>query len=320
MIRFSIIIPHKNIPDLLQRMLDSIPKRNDVQVIIVDDNSDPSIVDFEHFPGLNNPNTEVYFTKEGKGAGYARNVGLKHAKGEWLLFADADDMYITENLSYLFDFINSDLDLDYDAIYYGELSVVMNGERKIETFGYILQNHIVDMIDKEKFLIEYHQPWRKIVRHKLLTKYNILFEETMRNNDVMFSIKQLHYSNKVGMLAIPIYSYIRRSSSLSLNFTPQSISIAFDIAVRANKFLKTNGYNLICPMTSRYMSQVRNKSMLYYFYFLIKEAVIIDVKTALDDYKKSCRALGVAINPIKLLTDSVRVLLGALYQKLISSH
>ncbi|MDR2475404.1 MAG: glycosyltransferase family 2 protein, partial [Bacteroidales bacterium] len=36
---YSIIIPHKDIPDLLRRCLDSIPYRNDLQIIIVDDNS-----------------------------------------------------------------------------------------------------------------------------------------------------------------------------------------------------------------------------------------------------------------------------------------
>ena len=37
---YSFIIPHKNCPDLLQRCVDSIPERDDVQVIVVDDNSD----------------------------------------------------------------------------------------------------------------------------------------------------------------------------------------------------------------------------------------------------------------------------------------
>jgi glycosyltransferase involved in cell wall biosynthesis len=36
---YSIIIPHKNIPNLLQRWLDSTLIRKDVQIIIVDDNS-----------------------------------------------------------------------------------------------------------------------------------------------------------------------------------------------------------------------------------------------------------------------------------------
>lgn len=66
MINYSIIIPHKNIPNLLQRCLDSIPNREDVQIIVVDDNSDPNIVDFDKFPGLNRSNVEVIFTKKEK--------------------------------------------------------------------------------------------------------------------------------------------------------------------------------------------------------------------------------------------------------------
>lgn len=93
MINYSIIIPHKNIPVLLQRCLSSIPRRNDIQVIVVDDNSDLQMVDFSSFPGLEDPFVEVVFTKEGKGAGYARNIGLDKVKGKWLLFIDADDYF-----------------------------------------------------------------------------------------------------------------------------------------------------------------------------------------------------------------------------------
>ena len=39
-INYSIIIPHKNIPELLVRCLNSIPEREDIQVIVVDDCSD----------------------------------------------------------------------------------------------------------------------------------------------------------------------------------------------------------------------------------------------------------------------------------------
>ena len=47
MIRYSIIIPHYNSFLLLRRCLDSIPKREAVQVIVVDDNSDKKeLLDF----------------------------------------------------------------------------------------------------------------------------------------------------------------------------------------------------------------------------------------------------------------------------------
>ena len=68
---YTIIIPHKNAPLLLQRCLDSIPFRDDIQIIVVDDDSSSDVVDFMDFPGSSREDVEIIFTKEGKGAGYA---------------------------------------------------------------------------------------------------------------------------------------------------------------------------------------------------------------------------------------------------------
>src|SRR5690554_5139845 len=97
---FSIIIPHKNRPVLLQKLLRSIPNRDDLETIIVDDNSDSEIVDFHSFPGLTKPNTTIIYDKIGGGGGYARNLGLKHARGQWIIFADSDDLF-TSNLAHI---------------------------------------------------------------------------------------------------------------------------------------------------------------------------------------------------------------------------
>lgn len=40
MINYSFIIPHHNGLILLNRLLDSIPQRSDIEIIVVDDNSD----------------------------------------------------------------------------------------------------------------------------------------------------------------------------------------------------------------------------------------------------------------------------------------
>ena len=37
MYNYSIIIPHYNSPNLLKRMLNSIPEREDIEIIVVDD-------------------------------------------------------------------------------------------------------------------------------------------------------------------------------------------------------------------------------------------------------------------------------------------
>ena len=45
---YSIIIPHYNLPKLLRRCLQSIPEREDVQVIVVDDSAQPHTVAVFH--------------------------------------------------------------------------------------------------------------------------------------------------------------------------------------------------------------------------------------------------------------------------------
>ena len=80
---YSIIIPHHNQPALLQRLLDSIPMRSDLEIVIVDDNSDTAIVDFSHFPGLDRSDVRVIFDKKGGYGGYARNLALAEGGGNW---------------------------------------------------------------------------------------------------------------------------------------------------------------------------------------------------------------------------------------------
>lgn len=106
---YSIIIPHYNSPKLLHRMLGSIPERNDIQVIVVDDASTEENVallrDMQH------RNLELYLEKENHGAGYARNIGLDKAQGKWIIVADADDVFAS-NAFDIFDKYK-DTDIDY---------------------------------------------------------------------------------------------------------------------------------------------------------------------------------------------------------------
>ena len=88
---YSVIIAHKNLMGLLRRTLDSIPQRSDIQTIIVDDNSDIAAEEWAAFM-KNYEQEELVLTKEGRGAGYARNVGLTRARGRWIIFADADGL------------------------------------------------------------------------------------------------------------------------------------------------------------------------------------------------------------------------------------
>lgn len=111
--KYSIIIPHKNIPHLLLRCLNSIPLHKEIQVIVVDDKSDSNIIlQLQKMQKIYSSICFIY-TREGYGAGYARNIGMDRATGKWLLFADADDFFDANFVSIIDKHFNDDDDIIY---------------------------------------------------------------------------------------------------------------------------------------------------------------------------------------------------------------
>ena len=89
--RFSIIVPYYNRPSLIDSCLSSLSQQSfqDWEAIVVDDGSSEPIAEIlgEKFDG------RVRFLRNAtnRGAGASRNVGLRQALGQYLLFLDSDD-------------------------------------------------------------------------------------------------------------------------------------------------------------------------------------------------------------------------------------
>lgn len=283
--KYSIIIPHKNIPSLLQRCLDSIPKRDDLQVIIVDDNSDPSIVDFDHFPGLGQANTEVYFDKTDRGAGKARNVGLEHAQGEWVLFADADDAFNKDELSILLSIAEMS---NYSLIFWGVFRILSTGEKVVYANCEKTSHKIVQLLDSS-YPFKVNEPWRKMVRLSHIKNNDLLFEETLVSNDIMFSLR-LAACTSISMIGFYngyIYNWIQRKSSLVDSLSLKNSICRMNVSIRANSFLKKckiehSDYSHI------YLHRIKNKSLLLFCYYFIKELIILGKRKAMIDFGQVC--------------------------------
>lgn len=109
--KYSIIVPHYNDLDNLNKLLLSIPERDDIQIIIIDDRSQ---IAGEKIAEVckGHSNVILKWNKDGKkGAGACRNIGIKHAAGEWLLFADADDTFVKDAFKHLDESVHQEADL-----------------------------------------------------------------------------------------------------------------------------------------------------------------------------------------------------------------
>lgn len=236
MTNFSIIIPNRNNPELLSRCLDSIPKRDDIQVIVVDDNSDEHLVNFACYPGSDSPNVELVFSKEGKGAGYARNIGLKYAKGKWIVFCDSDDEIITESFSRKLD---EYLDSDADIVFF-DVVVVDYKTKKVLSTNNPYQTIIRSKKKNREDLCRYklRVPWGKMIKKTLVDSHRIEFDETPVANDSFFSLKTGYYAKTVIVDKTPVYKwFVKRSGSITSQTSKELALHHYQCSLRRNAFM-----------------------------------------------------------------------------------
>lgn len=295
MINYSIIIPHKNTPDLLRKCLDSIPQRDDIQIIVVDDNSDAGKVDFGHFPGMGEPHTEVYLTKEGRGAGYARNVGLEHAKGKWILFLDSDDFF-HECVSELMDRC---VDKDADVIFFKADSINLvdgtDGHRGDEFSSRV---DIAIKNNNYQPVLMYSCPIGKIINCDFLKKHEIKFNEVRYGNDVVFMAKVAFYSEKYD--AVDLTAYCVSVTNGSLTRTKNSESCL----IRLQQDLEGAGY---------YKKKFKLSETDKFWYFETwKNLYVCDKSIASNYLSDICEVVGVKTftkNYYKLIKRRIKSLL-----------
>lgn len=264
MINFSVIIPHKNRQEMLVRCLDSIPRRDDVQIIVVDDNSDPKLVDFENFPGLNDNHIEVYFTKEGKGAGYARNVGLEHAKGKWVLFADSDDWYL-DNLSEMMDkYVGS----YFDMLVFRQKRVDCNCD-EIECGYDEMFDEAIDKEEHEKIMYYYACVYARFIKRDVIESNSITFQQVRYSNDVMFSLKVSLAAKQIKVINEQIYCVFESNNSLRRNSNWRNYYVRTKVAFDVCAYLKSigNKYDYSHILWAWYHKLVMSNKMVALYLF-----------------------------------------------------
>ena len=239
-INYSIIIPHRNIPALLNRCLSSIPERDDLEIIIVDDNSSPEIVDFSNFPGNKRKDVTIIFDKSGLYAGHARNIGLKYAQGKWLLFADADDFFN----SCINDVLDEYTEADYDIVFFNVNSVdsddLTTSDRAQRIRNYIIHFEEKPVIYSNLLRYKRGEPWAKLIKRELVQKHHIQFEETIKHNDHMFSYLVGHYAQDIKVDKREIYCVTTRKGSTSQNNSSEALLAAIKVFGEAEQFYREN--------------------------------------------------------------------------------
>ena len=270
MIKFSILIPFWDLGYKdIKKMLNSIPNRNDVEVLLLDNASNQQLFRKEDVQWC-----ELQFSinriTERATVGKCRNILIEQAQGEWIILADADDQYFTEQLQLVLD---SPLIEDYDIVYWGSQTLFTDGKIFNDSYGF-RGSEIQPLTDKSFLMQHRYEAWRKMVRRELLIQNpDIRFEDRSFYEDILYSIKLLNTIKKIGVSPRLVYQYVKNDTSLLTRRFEKSILVdAMRSVFTAMDIIRENHYSLLGQEISRgCLIKMKQTSSIQFFKYLFVE-------------------------------------------------
>lgn len=211
----SVIIPVYNTRNYLRRCLDSLKKQTfkNWEALCINDSSTDCSWEILQEYAAGDTRIRIY-NQANAGPGAARQNGLNHAKGKYIMFLDSDDWYDEDMLSEMIAAMeNHDIDLaccqtevedekgltcrtaDELRFYYNKQSglLLFNAKSRLETNGII---------------------WNKIYKKDIIDRFNISFATTFEGEDTIFSYCYKCMSRNIFFIDKKLYHYFRNQKSL----------------------------------------------------------------------------------------------------------
>ncbi len=256
----SIIIPVYNSRERLAECFESIIDQNydRMEVIVVDDCSSDGSLELCREYEKKHAYFHV-FTKENEGVSAARNYGLARAQGEYIQFADSDDMLYPDACRRLVERMERDASDLVICGYYNERE-----QRKVLPLDLLLKGRegIREQFPSlfTRFLV--HVPWNKLYRRRVLEQAEAAFPlDLNKGEDLLFNLKVLEQAEKISLLPEALYFYHNvNDQSLSFKFREDSMEIEERLFQNVAAFWDRCGGNPDPEFLSHfYLTAVKNK-------------------------------------------------------------
>lgn len=223
--KVSIIVPIYNAEKTLCRCLDSIVEQSydNIEIICINDASSDNSV--EIIKEYKKKDKRIMFinNKQNKGPAVTKGIGLENATGDYISFVDSDDYidkYMIEKMvNYA---VNNKLDIvrcNYDNYVDEKL---IKGIMPIETA--ILSKKQKNLFIN--FLLSGEVPaYMQLImlNKKFLDKHNISLGDKYYLEDLLYYIKILSLTNKVGIINEPLYVYVNNNDGLTFSLSNDRI-------------------------------------------------------------------------------------------------
>lgn len=241
----SVIVPIYNVEKYLEKSIRSIMEQTykELEIILVDDGSS------DHCPQIcdqfakEDSRVQVIHKKNG-GLSDARNKGIKHALGEYLVFIDSDD-YIAPNM----------IEQLYQRIIWDHSDMALCNIAFVDEKGEFLQydsSQVEDsVVDEEQFWREYYGDnhiycvvaWNKLYSRRIFE--GIQYEEGKKHEDEFIIHKIVSQCKRISFLKEKYYYYVKHPNSImNNNFSVKNLDYSEAFFNRSRYFRKNKQQEL----------------------------------------------------------------------------
>jgi len=203
----SVIIPVYQVREFISECVQSLLNQtySSIELIFVDDaGKDGSIEVVESLLKDAHVSYIIIRQLENKGVSVARNMGVRAAKGEFILFVDSDD-YIS---NHCIEKLVNKAESDQADIVFGSFVCLKNGQVEPSHWCYTdddvaTENPLISYV-KQKTII---MPWSRLMRRDFYINSGVRFIEGIRYEDEPWSFSLILRAKRISFVKDTIYYY-----------------------------------------------------------------------------------------------------------------
>lgn len=204
--KVSVIVAAYNVGSYLARCIDSLLKQtyDDIEIIIVDDGSTDKTAEICRRYAESDKRIRI-IRQENRGLSSARNVGIKKATGESLVFIDGDD-YVDERM---IEVLHAHME-GVDVAICG-YTIMPEGKLDVPGMGVISgREATIRLLTKQENIMIV--TWNKMYRRELFG--DIKFPVGRKNEDSLTTYKVLSRARRISLIDKSLYYYVKREGSI----------------------------------------------------------------------------------------------------------
>lgn len=303
----TVIVPVYNVEKFLPQAIKSIQEQTvvDLQIILIDDGStDNSGKICDEFAKQDNRILVIHQNNSGVSA--ARNVGLQKATGEYIVFADSDDIVPKEAYEIFLEHNNGCQMVIGQVRLMTETGDLFDLTGQFDCRQIDCNEFLTDLFEEKRFpYLGY--PVDKMYVHEIIEKNHIRFDETIKlNEDRLFVLQYLLHCKTIHCVDRAVYYYRQRSSGViaetrrNLTVTDSEMtviksfrqmkSICADVSENLYYICCRKSFECALDLLKRVSKQEKGKIQVVKRF--LRENAYICLKNPRYGWKEKCKIIG----------------------------